>query len=426
MSLILNGTDGLSDIDGTAATPAIRGTDTNTGIFFPAADTIAFSEGGTEAMRINGSGNLGVGTINPIAKTTIAAANTVANTRGNLYVYTTDTATANFGGMLSLGGSYSGTSEAPFANIAGRWDGSGINGYMQFSTINSGTVAERMRIDSSGNVGIGTSSPTQKLNVTGTTHLTGAGTFPTTGSGIELVPAAVGGTNYIQAYNRTGSAWQNLEISSAQTTFGTGGTERMRITSDGNLYVGTTSAWFGRKVILEGDSGVAGILNSADAFAFSAMSTASSGNNKFHAFYTDSKTSPNERGSIDFNRAGGLTRYNTTSDATLKNIIGDANPQVSVDILKSTKLREYAWKDDAEQKPQIGVIAQELHETFKGAVSVGGENANGQYSPWSVDKTAFAFHLIAGWQEHEKLIQELKATVDAQAARIAALESAGA
>lgn len=65
MTLILSGTDGLSDIDGTAATPAIRGTDANTGIFFPAADTIAFSEGGTEAMRINSSGNVGIGTDSP-------------------------------------------------------------------------------------------------------------------------------------------------------------------------------------------------------------------------------------------------------------------------------------------------------------------------------------------------------------------------
>lgn len=60
MSLILDGTNGLSDVDGTAATPAIRGTDANTGIFFPAADTIAFSEGGTERMRLNADGNLRV------------------------------------------------------------------------------------------------------------------------------------------------------------------------------------------------------------------------------------------------------------------------------------------------------------------------------------------------------------------------------
>ena len=53
MTLILSGTDGLSDVDGSAATPAIRGTDSNTGIFFPAADTIAFAEGGVEVARIN-------------------------------------------------------------------------------------------------------------------------------------------------------------------------------------------------------------------------------------------------------------------------------------------------------------------------------------------------------------------------------------
>jgi len=58
MTLILSGTDGLSDVDGSAATPAIRGTDTNTGMFFPAADTIAFAEGGVEAMRLDSSANL--------------------------------------------------------------------------------------------------------------------------------------------------------------------------------------------------------------------------------------------------------------------------------------------------------------------------------------------------------------------------------
>ena len=72
MSLILSGTDGLSDVDGSAATPAIRGTDANTGIFFPAADTIAFAEGGAEIARFDSSGNLGIGTTNPGAPLTFA------------------------------------------------------------------------------------------------------------------------------------------------------------------------------------------------------------------------------------------------------------------------------------------------------------------------------------------------------------------
>jgi hypothetical protein len=56
MSLILDGTNGLSDVDGTAATPAIRGTDANTGIYF-GNDVIGFSEGGTQVGEFDASAN---------------------------------------------------------------------------------------------------------------------------------------------------------------------------------------------------------------------------------------------------------------------------------------------------------------------------------------------------------------------------------
>jgi hypothetical protein len=65
MSLVLNGTDGLSDVDGSAATPAIRGTDANTGVFFPAADTLAFATGGAERARFDSAGKFGIGTTTP-------------------------------------------------------------------------------------------------------------------------------------------------------------------------------------------------------------------------------------------------------------------------------------------------------------------------------------------------------------------------
>jgi hypothetical protein len=56
----------LTVTGGSAGAPAITTSgDTNTGIFFPAADTIAFSEGGVEAARFDSSGNLGIGTTSP-------------------------------------------------------------------------------------------------------------------------------------------------------------------------------------------------------------------------------------------------------------------------------------------------------------------------------------------------------------------------
>jgi hypothetical protein len=59
---------------GSAAAPAISPTgNSNTGIFFPAADTIAFSEGGTEAMRIDSAGLVGIGTAPSLAKLHVLA-----------------------------------------------------------------------------------------------------------------------------------------------------------------------------------------------------------------------------------------------------------------------------------------------------------------------------------------------------------------
>jgi hypothetical protein len=58
MPIVISGTNGISGVDGTASNPSYEGTDSNTGIFFPAADTVAIGTGGSERMRIDSSGNL--------------------------------------------------------------------------------------------------------------------------------------------------------------------------------------------------------------------------------------------------------------------------------------------------------------------------------------------------------------------------------
>jgi hypothetical protein len=256
------------------------------------------------------------------------------------------------------------------------------------------------------------------------------GTLNSSGA-VNQVPAGSAGA---PAITTTGDTNTGIFFPAADTiAFAEGGTEVMRIDSNGNLLVGTTSNLINADFKLQVNNSVVAAIfkntpSSASTETITLWNNQTSGDNRFIIFNTEAGGT--QRGNIDYNRGAGLVRYNTTSDATLKNLIGDADGEKSTSILKSTRIREYSWKDDQDNKPQIGVIAQELYETFKGAVSIGGDsvsvdeegNETTQYSPWAVDKTAFTFHLIAGWQAHEKIIQEQQAIITALTARVEALE----
>ena len=93
MPIIISGSNGISGVDGTAAAPAVQGADNNTGVFFPAADTIAFSEGGTESLRLNAAGNaVFTGTIQTAGITTslypLVQGTAVASTSGTSIDFT--------------------------------------------------------------------------------------------------------------------------------------------------------------------------------------------------------------------------------------------------------------------------------------------------------------------------------------------------
>jgi hypothetical protein len=138
---------------GSAGTPAIStAADTNTGIFFPAADTIGFAEGGTEVMRIDSSGNVGIGTSSPAAKLA---------TLGNLNIGNHDV--TNPFSFLRFGGSVYGA--ADIRPIDEGSHKSGLSFYTDGTADTTINPTERMRIDSSGNVGIGETTVASKLHI---------------------------------------------------------------------------------------------------------------------------------------------------------------------------------------------------------------------------------------------------------------------
>jgi len=307
--------------DGTASAPSIgHAGDTNTGFYFPAADTIAASTAGSEAMRITSTGNVGIGTTNLSTISFRVTKNITGSTTAYLSRYDgtvqPDVTGTSYGSAVVVGTAANGGTPYTTTNIfnynvtQGAFNadstvssqyGYSVNGnligatnnfgfhisntaavttgktsYGFYSSINTATgggttyqlfMAGTANSYINGNLGIGTSSPDATLTVN---------TIASFGDGAVTTPSIAhkGDLN-------TGFWFPAADTIAASTA----GSERMRITSSGNVGIGTSSFGTSAVSVLGIATGTAPTTGPADTIQI--YSTDLSAGNTMLSLYTE-------------------------------------------------------------------------------------------------------------------------------------------
>jgi len=363
----------------TTASPTFSGVTTLTTVTSPSSTALTLQSAGLTTMTLATTGYVGIGTSSP---------NTQLSINGAL----------NFTNTVS----------APSVSAA---IFSPASAQMAFVTNSS----EAVRIDSSGNVGIGKTSITNKLDVQSTGTILGLYGVGATYQGFAVYNNYASSSNYggifYDARNENSApvanflADINTDGSSAWAwSTQPAGTrtdrrvERMRIDSSGNLLVGITSF-----PTTAGQTG-SGISPTGQVYLAHAGTS----------FWTHMNfiNSNGTVGSIATNAS--TTSFNTSSDYRLKeNVTPMTTGLATISALKPVT---YDWISDKSQGE--GFIAHELQSVIPQAVT-GEKDAvdkNGKPVYQGVDYSKIVVHLVAA-------IQELKTLVDAQAAEITALKS---
>jgi len=215
--------------------------------------------------------------------------------------------------------------------------------------ISSNATGTAFLINSSGNVGIGTSSPTAKLHILADTPVLMNNAAGTSEGKFDYVDS--GATLRMHNFFGTGS-----NITFLTNPNGGAVTERARIDSSGNLLVGTSSTF----TTGDDNNGTGGVFIAETGTPLSLKRAGSNGT--IVSFFRGAITSPVGSISID----ASSTAYNTSSDARLKENIADAEDAgAKVDAIQ---VRQFDWKADGSHQ-DYGMIAQELLTVAPEAVS---------------------------------------------------------
>ena len=377
-------------------------------IYEHSTDALRFGTSGSEQMRLDSSGNLGIGTSSPAYKLDVLAdASTGANNSatGSITrfrnIYTRSRAnSAGISGGLYAGQLFhvSGGAEFEIYNAD--------NYPLVFGT----NATERMRLDSSGNLGIGTSSPATKLHIDqGASDANGI-TVAHLNQTSSQVNIGIGYVTAGRPFVGTNTSSNPLEIgtrAATPTIFVTDSAERARIDSSGNLLVGTTSST---------NTASTGSRLYSDGAVWSTMSASTDGGGSAWLLYSTGASANRFYVGLGGTVYATNTTISAISDQRFKENIQDLD--VGLDKIMALKPRKFDWKagKGKDIKGDRGFIAQEFEQVFPDLIDEWKDPAPEGEAPYKSVRQDLIPVLVKAMQEQQALITDLRA-------RVAALEA---